>query len=105
MMSMDKAKVKYGKNKSLDYQAISMAYKGMKLSMVILLPGKWYGLNELESKLTAEYLVNIDKTFKMCENREPVIFVPRFKLDETVQLREVLVKMGITDLFINCYYY
>jgi len=101
LMHMPKAKVSYGVHQQLNCQAIEFPYAGDTLSMVILLPDHTVSsLQELESKLTADHLYNVRKEFSM-HNQEVNIWLPRFKLEETLELNKALDKLGIVDLFVE----
>ena len=82
---------------TLASRMIELPYKGGEISMQVLLPNKKNGLEELEDKLKDE---NIDELF----NKESVqtnlaIQLPRFKLESTLPLKEVLSDLGLTEMF------
>jgi len=101
MMNMREATgMRYGENRELKCKAIELWYKDKALSMFVVLPDhKVTSLEEMERKLTADHLTNIDTSFTMCGNREPTIWLPRFKLEETLKLKDLLKKMGMNDMF------
>ena len=99
LMHMSKAKVVYGVNQQLNCQAIELPYVGESLSMFVLLPDHTVtNIWELEGKLTMEHLTNVKEAFSM-HKQEVNIWLPRFKLDEKLDVGSVLARMGITDLF------
>jgi serpin B len=67
--------------------------------MIILLPDNTKtSLEEVESKLTVDYLLHVEKVFEM--RKQKVFFwVPRFKLEEALELSSVLAKIGMVDMF------
>jgi serpin B len=67
--------------------------------MVIILPDHSVSsLGNLESRFTANHLINVHKEFGM-RTQEVNIWLPRFKLEETLELNQALSKLGIVDLF------
>jgi len=67
--------------------------------MFVLLPDHTVtNVRELESKLTVEQLIKVEEAFTM-HKQEVNIWLPRFKLDEKLNVESVLARMGMTDLF------
>ena len=64
--------------------------------MFIVLPNKVDGLPELESKLHESSLD--ESNLKMLRAKTRVA-IPKFKLEANVQLKDLLIKMGLPDLF------
>lgn len=83
-------------NKDLGATLLAMNYKGSRLSMVFVLPDKRDGLAELEAKLATVQLLNIDKDLKQIKAE---VTIPKFKLEESLDLVDHLTEMGIRDLF------
>ncbi|KAG3293763.1 serpin B4 [Ictidomys tridecemlineatus] len=83
-----------------DVQAkiLEMPYKGNDLSMVLLLPNEADGLQELEDKLTAEKLMEWTSPRSM-EMTNVNVHLPRFKVEETYNLKTMLSAMGMEDVF------
>ena len=75
-----------------------MPFVGYMVSMVVLLPGSSTTLQNLETGLTADDLVNVEKTFVM-HLMEVDIFLPMFSLDEKLELTKMLQALGMTDAF------
>ena len=99
LMHMPKFKVQYGVNNELNCQAIELPYNNLTLSMFVLLPDDTVtSLQEVESKLTSDHLINVENKFHMSE-REVHVWLPRFKLDEKLSLAEILSSMGMGDMF------
>jgi serpin B len=98
MMFME-ARVSYGVNEGLHCRAVELPYVGKGLSMIIILPTlEETSLSEVENKLDANDLNQVNKEFGM-KSKEVNIWLPRFKLEETLELRNILAKLGIVDLF------
>jgi len=99
LMYMHKAKVQHGRNDELKCQAIELPYLGKALSMIIILPNKTdTDLKAVEGKLKYDYLADFHGKFSMYE-KEVNIWLPRFKLEEKLDLKDCLTKIGIHDLF------
>ena len=64
--------------------------------MFIVLPNKVDGLPELESKLHESSLD--ESNLKMLRAKTRVA-IPKFKLEANVQLKDLLIEMGLPDLF------
>ncbi|XP_021071593.1 serpin B6-like [Mus pahari] len=75
-----------------------LPYVGNELNMIIMLPDEDVELRMLEKKMTYEKFVEWTNLDKMNEE-EVEVFLPRFKLEETCDLNDVLYKMGMTDVF------
>lgn len=83
----------------LKVQALEIPYKGSKMSMVILLPDEIAGLSTLEERLTASKLSNL-----LSSMGKPTVVelqLPKFKIEQTVDLKKNLEAIGIHDLFSN----
>jgi len=66
--------------------------------MFIILPNKIDGLSELEVKLSqnSKLLNNIDE---MIGKTNVMVHIPKFKIETSVPMKGLLVKLGVTDLF------
>lgn len=78
------------------FQGLELPYVDDELSMVILLPKEFDGLNKFEKTLTAE---NLSKWLGKLRNREVRVSVPKFKMTSQFALASVLKSMGMTDAF------
>ncbi|XP_037376663.1 leukocyte elastase inhibitor-like [Talpa occidentalis] len=101
MMYQEK-KLPFGYIQELQCHVLELPYKGGELSMVILLPDdiedESTGLEKIEQQLTLEKLSEWTKPENMC-HRNVNVHLPKFKLEETYDLRSHLVLMGVEDLF------
>lgn len=86
----------------VDCQILEMPYKGKELSMLIFLPKCVEGLEKLEQQLTCEKF--LDWTCPdMMDETEVQVGLPRFKLEETYDMKNVLMSLGMVDAFdMNC---
>jgi serpin B len=90
-------KGRYKYTKTSTFKAIELSYSGETLSMVILLPLDPQGLPALEKTLTRE---NLEEWLpRLSERKLDAVVIPRFKITTTVDLRQVLQSMGMTDAF------
>ncbi|KAM9337510.1 leukocyte elastase inhibitor-like [Symphorus nematophorus] len=83
-------------------QILEMPYKGKELSMLIFLPmdieDSTTGLEKLEEQLTYENFVEWTRPDIMDEI-EVQVGLPRFKMEETYDMKNVLISMGLVDAF------
>ncbi|XP_032728054.1 serpin B3 isoform X1 [Lontra canadensis] len=83
-----------------DIQAkiLEIPYKGKDLSMMLLLPDEVDGLQKLEDQLTAEKLIKWTSSQNMRDNYVD-LYLPRFKVEETYDLKDTLRALGMADVF------
>ncbi|XP_073728709.1 leukocyte elastase inhibitor-like [Misgurnus anguillicaudatus] len=83
-------------------QILELPYVGKSLSMLIILPDEieddTTGLQKLEKTLTYEKLMEWTKPDNMCLLEVEISF-PKFKLEETYDMKNLLVKLGMVDAF------
>ncbi|MFT7809120.1 leukocyte elastase inhibitor-like [Arapaima gigas] len=83
-------------------QILEMPYVGKQLSMLIMLPRKIEddstGLEKLEQQLTYENLTEWTRPDMMNEVTVTV-GLPKFRMEETYDLKKILVSMGMVDAF------
>jgi serpin B len=79
-----------------DVEVLHLLYEGKSISMVILLPGEYDGLAKLEASLTRE---GFNQLIQSGQGHEVEVYMPRFKIESTLQLREPLEKMGMKSAF------
>ncbi|XP_067630663.1 serine protease inhibitor 42Dd-like isoform X3 [Eurosta solidaginis] len=95
MMSGDEH-IKYGKLANLDASVIVLPYKDSDLSMMILLPNKVEGLQKLEEALALTDFNQIESQLRV---QHVDIFLPKFRIEFSIDLKEPLRKLGLTDMF------
>ncbi|NXK37432.1 SPB6 protein, partial [Piprites chloris] len=87
-----------------DFQTkiLELPYVGKELSMIILLPDAIQdgstGLERLERELTYEKLIDWINP-EMMDSTEVMVSLPRFKLEESYDLKPILSSMGMPDAF------
>uniref|UniRef100_A0A668B002 Serpin B6 n=1 Tax=Myripristis murdjan TaxID=586833 RepID=A0A668B002_9TELE len=83
-------------------QILELPYKGKDLSMLIFLPKEMEddttGLEKLEKELTYEKFVEWTQPHMM-DTVEVQVGLPRFKMEESYDLKDILTRMGMVDAF------
>lgn len=79
---------------------LQLYYKNRDLSMFIILPEDICGLNQLEEALTYEQLSEWTSA-DMMEMYTVELSLPKFKLEESYDLKTTLTSMGMKDVFIQ----
>ncbi|XP_010959572.2 LOW QUALITY PROTEIN: serpin B4 [Camelus ferus] len=82
----------------MQVKILEIPYKGEELSMMLLLPNEVDGLQKLEDKLTAEKLLEWTSSQNM-RTSQVDLHLPRFKVEETYDLKAILVALGVVDAF------
>uniref|UniRef100_A0A8B9Z9W6 Serpin domain-containing protein n=1 Tax=Buteo japonicus TaxID=224669 RepID=A0A8B9Z9W6_9AVES len=77
---------------------LELPYASGQLSMLVLLPDDVSGLEQLESAITSEKLIEWISSTTM-EERKMKVYLPRMKIEEKYNLTSVLMALGVTDLF------
>ncbi|XP_037376664.1 leukocyte elastase inhibitor-like [Talpa occidentalis] len=102
-MMHQKKKLPFGYIPQLKCRVLELPYKGGELSMVILLPDdmedKSTGLGKIQKKLTLEKLREWTKPENMHSHTDVHMHLPKFKREETYDLRSHLARTGVGDLF------
>ncbi|XP_031163623.2 leukocyte elastase inhibitor-like [Sander lucioperca] len=92
----------FSDNPKANCKILEMPYKGKELSMLIFLPNEiedsTTGLEKLEKQLTYEDFMEWTRP-DMMDYVEVQVGLPRFKMEETYDMKEVLVSMGMVDAF------
>ncbi|KAL7642930.1 UNVERIFIED_CONTAM: hypothetical protein RMT77_006219 [Armadillidium vulgare] len=81
---------------SLKASLLALDYEGSRMSFVILLPDARDGLSDLEEKLASVDLGELDKDAYPTKVK---LYLPKFKLEESVNLNDILKSLGMTDMF------
>ena len=101
MMHSPKIKTNYGANKKLHCKILELPYVKKSVSMFVILPDKHVtSLKEMEEKLTESHFNDLEKTFKMRRERMKV-WLPRFKLDQSLSLKKSLSALGMNEMFLK----
>jgi len=79
-----------------EFRVLALPYVANKLSMIILLPRKFDGLNELEKALT---LGNLSYWLSKLRKCDVAVSIPKFKMTRQLDLVSALQSMGMNDVF------
>ncbi|CAB3252055.1 unnamed protein product [Arctia plantaginis] len=91
------ADFKYGESQELDAQLVELPYEGNDTSLVVILPKKVDGIDDLIQKLSDYAALN--KALDNMYEQEVDVSLPRFKIETTTNLKKVLENMNIKKLF------
>ncbi|XP_017767977.1 PREDICTED: antichymotrypsin-2-like isoform X7 [Nicrophorus vespilloides] len=89
---------KYGNNKQLDAKIIQLPYKNEDVNMVVILPNKIDGIDELQQKLTN---YDLSKLTEGLYNTDVILSLPKFKIESTIDLNDPLKMVGLESLFLH----
>ncbi|KFD62836.1 hypothetical protein M514_24957 [Trichuris suis] len=79
-----------------EYQILGIPYVIDKLLMYFVLPKERFGLKDMMAKLNAKKLLDL---FDSTIERQVEVHIPKFKLEYELQLKAVLQRLGLTDMF------
>ncbi|XP_075168165.1 serine protease inhibitor 42Dd-like [Haematobia irritans] len=80
------------------FSILEMPYNDSDLSMLILLPDAVDGLKDLMTKLKEVSLMELSQRMT---NDEVILMLPKFRIDYSIDAKEILQEMGITKAFSN----
>ncbi|XP_029648324.1 leukocyte elastase inhibitor-like [Octopus sinensis] len=81
-----------------NYKVVELRYIGKAFSMFVILPNEINGLAALEKEINAQFLKDIIDR-KGFEGLFLELRMPKFRLESSFQLGEVLIKLGLSDIF------
>ncbi|CAN7936927.1 unnamed protein product [Ixodes hexagonus] len=96
MMTTKFRRIGYGSFSDLDADVVELMYRGRDYSMVILLPKRNDGVDALRQNLTVEIVRNMITDLS---KQDVDVFLPRFKLECSYELRDPLTALGIRQIF------
>lgn len=91
------SKHSYFVDKENDCKVIELPYSGDDISMLIALPSEIDGVSQLEQVINSEMM---SQWIMSLENTTVKVSLPKFILSQHFELKEVLNKLGINDLFV-----
>ncbi|NXK52215.1 ILEU inhibitor, partial [Chauna torquata] len=101
-MMYQKKKFRFGYNSDMKIRVLELPYDGRELSMIILLPDDIEddstGLQKLEKQLTLEKLQEWTCPEHLYST-DVRVRLPKFKLEESYDLKSDLAAMGLLDIF------
>lgn len=80
------------------YQVLEMPYEGDDMSMMIILPRQEVPLASLEPIIKAPLLEEWANNVK---RQKVEVYLPKFKVEQRIDLKEILQEMGIKNIFTN----
>ncbi|CAH1789008.1 unnamed protein product, partial [Owenia fusiformis] len=86
----------FGWDGDLEVSILELPYNKEEISMFLVLPSYADGFPKLISQLTADFFT---KATRNLHKTEVNVAIPKFKLEETINLDKILTKVGINDLF------
>ncbi|CAG4937214.1 unnamed protein product [Colias eurytheme] len=87
----------YTEDKTLKAKVLEMMYVGGEASMVIVLPNKINGLTNVVKKLKDPNALN--RALQTTQNVKVDVQIPKFKIETTTNLRDILEKLGVKKIF------
>ncbi|XP_073951129.1 alaserpin-like isoform X6 [Choristoneura fumiferana] len=92
-----KAEFKFAESHELDAKLLELPYEGEEASMLIILPNEIDGLPALQEKLKVPSALEtaIDNMYKVEVN----VYLPKFKIETQIDLKKILMSVGVNDLF------
>ena len=88
--------VLYKSDPDMDCQVVELPYLGGDVSFLLILPNQTAGLIDLEQSLNASRLADLTSDLY---DKDVILYLPKFKIEVSLDLAEVLQNMGIVDLF------
>ncbi|VDO32223.1 unnamed protein product [Onchocerca flexuosa] len=79
-----------------DVQVLGMPYSGDEVHLYIVLPQKQSGLVDIEKNLTGKKLLHY---MQSCDEIEVQVEIPKFKIENKIELVNSLKEMGMNDAF------
>jgi len=95
---VQKMTVPHGRFPELGFDVVALPYSGGSHGMFVFLPSPDMenGLDVVERFLTAE---NLDFVISQLTENTLTVLLPRFKMRQSLSLRDALLQMGVSDLF------
>ncbi|KAG5883832.1 hypothetical protein JTB14_033753 [Gonioctena quinquepunctata] len=91
-----KKKFYFKNDETLDAKVLEMSYTNKDISMIIILPNERDGIKKLEEKLAQTDLTKITENMYM---PEVIVSLPKFKIEQTIDLQDSLTELGLGDMF------
>ena len=95
-MMHDQFKAMSGEHTALNCKVLQLPYSGDQVSMVLILPNDKNGLTQLESRLT---FAKFQELLSGLRKQDTVIRIPKFKVEESYDLKSILRHLGISEIF------
>ncbi len=92
MVQMMHQTLKFSYADAGDYHLVAMAYDGHTTSMLLLVPKEMRGLAKVEAGLSAK---SLGEAIEQCAPRKISLYLPKFKIEQSVSLSKTLQSMGM----------
>ncbi|XP_023069276.1 serpin I2 isoform X1 [Piliocolobus tephrosceles] len=96
MKALLRTKYGYFSESSMNYQVLELSYKGDEFSLITILPAEGMDIEEVEKLITAQQIL---KWLSEMQEEEVEISLPRFKVEQKVDFKDVLYSLNITEMF------
>ncbi|KAJ8985514.1 hypothetical protein NQ317_015059 [Molorchus minor] len=83
-------------DENLDAKVLELPYINNSISLIVILPNKRNGINKLEEKLAGTDLTKITENMY---KRDVEVSLPKFKIEQTIDLEQSLTELGLGDMF------
>ena len=93
---MMKQKNRFGYAEIGNLQILELPYVGNELSLIVLLPQRIDGLDQIESNISTE---NLQRWKRELHKTDVLVFLPKFKMTSMFRLDKTLMSMGMVDAF------
>lgn len=98
-MMFQNSKFKLTDHKDLQCQLLEMPYEGDEMAMVVILPKKISGLEDLEDKLTYESLQKMLTSVHGARPMKVEVTMPKFCMTREIELKDMMTLMGMAEMF------
>lgn len=93
-----KTKFFYKEDDNLNAKVLELPYANRNISLIVVLPNERNGIAELEQKLTG---TDITKLTDNMRHVEVAVALPKFKIEQTIDLEDPLTELGLGVIFSN----
>ncbi|XP_008556782.1 antichymotrypsin-2-like [Microplitis demolitor] len=93
-MMIKKQHYVHGDLPNLNARFLEIPYSDDNLSMIIILPYEVEGLSYVEKNFNWNYIITAESS-----NGEIILHVPKFKIESTIDLQQILTNMGLKSMF------
>ncbi|XP_021071440.1 serpin B6-like isoform X1 [Mus pahari] len=97
-MMFQKSTFKMTYVEEISTKILVLPYVSNELNMIIMLPDEHIELRMVEKEITYEKFIEWTRLDRM-KGEKVEVFLPRFKLEETYDMKDVLCRLGMTDAF------
>ena len=79
------------------YQILKLPYEGDRLSMLVILPDDYDGIDDIEKTISSDQLAQWTKNQERWQETE--VILPKFKIETKYDLEDPLFYLGVHDIF------